>query len=186
MQGKLIIISGPSGSGKTTIVKKLLEKIPALEFSISACNRKKRDNETNGIDYYFLSTEEFKRKIKNDEFVEWEEVYDNQYYGTLRSEIERIWKNNNHAIFDIDVKGGMNLKKTYKEKALAIFIRPPSIEVLEARLKKRATETKKSLEKRISRATDELSYAEKFDKIIINDKMEIAFDKVCRLIKFFI
>ena len=174
MNEKLIIISAPSGAGKTTIVKQLLNSGLNLEFSVSACSRPKRENETNGKDYYFLSVAEFKTKIKNDEFLEWEEVYKDQFYGTLKSEINRIWSKGNFVIFDVDVIGGLNIKKYYKEKALAIFIKPPSQKVLKDRLKGRSTESDESLKKRIEKANYELSFAGKFDKIIINDDLEIA------------
>ena len=174
MNEKLIIISAPSGAGKTTIVKQLLNSGLNLEFSVSACSRPKRENEVNGKDYYFLSVGEFKTKIKNDEFLEWEEVYKDQFYGTLKSEITRIWSKGNFVIFDVDVVGGLNIKKYYKEKALAIFIKPPSQEVLKKRLKGRATESDESLKKRIEKANYELSFAGKYDKIIINDELETA------------
>lgn len=134
MEGKLFIFSAPSGSGKTTIVRTLLEKDLNLEFSISATSRSKRENETDGKDYYFLSADDFKEKIDKDEFVEWEEVYENRFYGTLKSELERIWNQGKHVIFDVDVVGGLNIKKKYPDKALSIFIMPPSIEELEKRL----------------------------------------------------
>lgn len=174
MNEKLIIISAPSGAGKTTIVKQLLNSNLKLEFSVSACSRPKRENETHGRDYYFLSVDEFKTKIKNDEFLEWEEVYHNQFYGTLKSEITRIWSKGNFVIFDVDVVGGLNIKKYYKEKSFAIFIKPPSQEVLEERLKGRATESEESLKKRINKANHELSFAEKYDKIIVNDNLKVA------------
>ena len=174
MNEKLIIISAPSGAGKTTIVKQLLDSELKLEFSVSACCRPKRNNEIHGKDYYFFSVDEFKSKISNDEFLEWEEVYHNQFYGTLKSEITRIWNKGNFVLFDVDVVGGLNIKKYYKEKALAIFIKPPSVEILKKRLQGRATETEDSLKKRIEKAKYELSFAEKFDKIIINDDLETA------------
>ena len=148
MKGKLLIVSAPSGAGKTTIVKELLKVIPNLKFSVSATSRSKRNNETEGKDYYYLSVSEFKNKIKNDEFLEWEEVYKNQFYGTLKSEVERIWHDGNHVVFDVDVQGGLNIKKKHKKKSLSIFIMPPSLEILEYRLKSRQTESKKTLKAR--------------------------------------
>jgi guanylate kinase len=174
MQEKAIIISAPSGAGKTTIVKHLLSAIPELEFSVSACSRAKREAETDGRDYYFISAEEFRKKIENDEFVEWEEVYPGNYYGTLRSELQRIWEKGCFPIFDVDVKGGLNLKKYFGEKGLAICIKPPSISELKERLKKRGTETEESFQKRLGKAEQELTYAEHFDRIIVNDQLENA------------
>jgi guanylate kinase len=175
MQGKLIIFSAPSGAGKTTIVHHLLKIFPQLEFSVSACSRPIRKDETQGVDYYFLSVEEFKQKIANNEFVEWEEVYKNNFYGTLKTEIERIWKKRKHIIFDTDVVGGLNLKKQFGDLALAIFVMPPSIKDLEIRLKSRETETPESIARRIGKAENELQTAHLFDKIILNDKLENAF-----------
>jgi len=185
MEGKLFIFSAPSGSGKTTIVRNLLEKDLDLEFSISATSRPKRENELNGKDYYFLSAEDFKEKITRDEFVEWEEVYENRFYGTLKSELERIWEQGKHVIFDVDVVGGLNIKKKYPEKALSIFVMPPSVEELEKRLILRSTDSTDDIETRINKANEELSYAEKFDIIIINDKLEKAIEEsVQAIIKF--
>ena len=181
-QGKLIIFSAPSGAGKTTIVKNLLGKIKDLEFSISACSRKKRKNETNGIDYYFLKLDEFKKKIKDNEFIEWQQVYKDHYYGTLKTEIERIWAKGSNVIFDIDVVGGLNIKKIYKDKALAIFIMPPSLKHLEKRLKNRLTETSESIKKRLDKVNEELKYADKFDEIIINDDLKTAVDKAEKIV----
>ncbi|MFA6923165.1 MAG: guanylate kinase [Bacteroidales bacterium] len=186
MNNKLIILSAPSGSGKTTIAKRLLESGMNLEFSVSATSRPKRYYETEGKDYYFLSAENFKEKIDNGEFLEWVEVYKNCFYGTLKSEADRIWNNGNNIVFDVDVIGGVNIKKLYKEKALLIFIMPPSIEVLEERLRKRGTETEKTLKIRIDRAKMELTYKDKFDKIIINDDLETAVKETITLVKDFI
>lgn len=174
-QGKLIIFSAPSGSGKTTIVKHLLEnsRLP-IEFSISATSRQPRNGEIDGKDYYFLKTEDFREKIKSNKFVEFEEVYAGTYYGTLKSEIERIWKKDKHVIFDIDVVGGLNLKKMFGEKALSVFVQPPSIDELIRRLKSRGTETDEKLKPRIDKAALELSYADKFDTILVNDTLEHA------------
>jgi len=174
MQGKLIIFSAPSGAGKTTIVHQLLEVYNNIEFSISACSRPKRANETNGVDYYFITAEEFRNKIDKGEFLEWQEVYKNSYYGTLRSEVERIWAKGRHAIFDVDVVGGLNIKKYGKENALAVFIMPPSIEKLEERLKLRSSETPETLKKRLDKASYEMTFADQFDKIVINDELEKA------------
>lgn len=174
MEGKLLIFSAPSGSGKTTIVRSLLSKYSNLEFSVSACSRAMRMGEVNGKDYYFLTPDEFKLKIENNEFVEWEEVYPGSFYGTLKSELERIWAKGNHVVFDVDVKGGVNLKKKFKNQALAVFIMPPSIESLRLRLELRGTETPESLTKRVGKAMEEMSYANEFDTIILNDKLEVA------------
>jgi guanylate kinase len=174
MNGKAIIFSAPSGAGKTTLVKHTLAKFPTISFSVSACSRPRRKNERKGEDYHFLSESDFKSKVKNNEFIEWEEVYQGNYYGTLKSEIERIWSEGKHVIFDIDVVGGLNLKKYFKEDALAIFVQPPSIKILAERLKARGTETIESLDKRIEKAVTELEYASQFDKIIVNDNLEVA------------
>ncbi|MDR2083557.1 MAG: guanylate kinase [Bacteroidales bacterium] len=171
---KMLIFSAPSGAGKTTIVKHLLEVMPEIVFSISATNRAPRANEFHARDYYFLSTEEFRNKIETEDFVEWEEVYEGTYYGTLSSEVERIWGIGKNIIFDVDVKGGLNIKKKYKENALAIFIMPPSIEELEKRLRKRGANDEEDLQERIAKAKYEMSFAKDFDKIIINDNLEQA------------
>ncbi|MCF8296084.1 MAG: guanylate kinase [Saprospiraceae bacterium] len=186
MQGKLIIFSAPSGAGKTTIVKNLLDVNKNLEFSVSACSRPKRNNEIHGKDYYFLSVDDFKSKIENNEFVEWEEVYCNQFYGTLKSEIERIWQKGNAVVFDVDVIGGLNLKKQFEKNALAIFVMPPSIEELEKRLKNRSSEDDESISKRISKAKYELSFAEKFDITILNDDLKTAIEKANQIVNDFI
>lgn len=185
-QGKVIIFSAPSGSGKSTIVHALLERIPNLEFSISATSRAPRGEEKNGIEYYFLSSEEFARRSKEGEFLEWEEVYAGTCYGTLNSEIDRIWQKGNTIIFDIDVKGGINLKQKFRENALALFIMPPSVEELERRLQYRGTETPEAIQKRIDRAQLEISYAGRFDKIIINDDLAKAIDETEQTIKDFL
>lgn len=174
MEGKLIIFSAPSGSGKTTIVKHLLDKGFNLEFSISACNREPRGTEVNGKDYYFLKTDEFRSKIETNNFVEWEEVYDNRFYGTLRSELDRIWQKGNHVLFDVDVKGGLNIKKQFGDNALSVFVMPPSIEELETRLKGRGTDSDEEIAKRLAKAQEEMSYARLFDHIILNDDLEFA------------
>ncbi len=184
---KMIIFSAPSGAGKTTIVREILKNDDFnLEFSVSACSRPKRDGEINGKDYYFLSVEEFKQRINNDEFIEWEEVYKNQFYGTLKSEINRIWKCGKNVVFDVDVVGGLNIKKHYTEEALALFIKPPSIAELEKRLINRQTETEASLKKRLAKAQTELEYANSFDKIIINDKLDIAVNETKNILLNFL
>ncbi len=186
MKGKLVIFSAPSGAGKTTIVKEILKiKEFKLQFSVSACSRKKREFEIDGKDYYFVTAENFKNKIKNDEFVEWEEVYKDQFYGTLKSEIDKIRSEGINVVFDIDVIGGLNIKKIYGDYALTIFVMPPSIKELEKRLRNRSTESEESLLKRISKAEKELSRASEFDKIVINDVLESAIDETVMLLKNF-
>ncbi|OJX35310.1 MAG: guanylate kinase [Flavobacteriia bacterium 40-80] len=171
-KGKCVIFSAPSGAGKTTIVRALLEQIDLLEFSVSACSRQPRPNEKNGVDYYFLSAEEFRKKIDNDEFLEWEEVYKDHFYGTLKSEVERIWKDGKAVIFDVDVVGGINLKNKLGEQALAIFVAPPAIETLEERLRIRSTETEDKIRIRTEKARYEMSFAEKFDVVLVNELLE--------------
>ena len=183
---KMIIFSAPSGAGKTTIVHRILEKRQDLAFSVSACSREKRKNEVHAKDYYFFSPEEFKQLIKEDAFLEWEEVYDNYFYGTLKNEVERIWAEGKHVVFDIDVQGGKNLKSKYPENSLAIFIMPPSVEELENRLRNRSTETEDSINKRIQKAKEEISFAPYFDKIIINDDLEKAINECLQSIADFI
>lgn len=182
-EGKIIIITAPSGAGKTTIVKHLLEKYDFLDFSVSATNREKRTGEKDGKDYYFLSTKDFKKKIKAEAFVEWEEVYPGKFYGTLKSEIEKAWTQKNHIIFDIEVKGAANIKKLYPKNSIAIFIRPPSLQSLQDRLTGRKTETASSLSKRLKRAKMELSFERKFDKILVNDLLEVAFEEAEEMIE---
>lgn len=174
-QGKAIIFSAPSGAGKTTLVHHLLNNTDLqLAFSISATTRPKRSHEVDGKDYYFLQPSEFLTRAKNGEFLEWEEVYENQYYGTLRSEMDRIWSLGKHVIFDVDVVGGLNLKKIFGENALAIFVEPPSLEALQFRLRHRSTETPEKIAMRIAKAQSEMAYAPKFDTIIVNDILEDA------------
>ncbi|MDM8159454.1 guanylate kinase [Labilibaculum sp. K2S] len=175
MSGKLFIFSAPSGSGKTTIVQHLLKQNFKLEFSISATSRAKRANETDGKDYHFLSVEEFKTRIENDEFLEWEEVYEGCFYGTLKSEVDKIRKKGKNVIFDVDVVGGTNIKKFYKHEALAIFIQPPSITELENRLRNRNTDSDEVIAKRVEKFKFELAFSNQFDKVIVNDKLEDAF-----------
>lgn len=186
MEGKLIIFSAPSGSGKTTIVKHLLDKGFKLEFSISACNRSPRGNEKHGKDYYFLETEDFRSKIENNDFVEWEEVYADRFYGTLRSELDRIWKKGNHVLFDVDVKGGINIKKQFGSQALSVFVMPPSVEELENRLKGRGTDSDEEIEKRLAKAQEEITYARQFDHIILNDDLTFAKEEAEQLLTSFL
>jgi guanylate kinase len=182
MKGKLVIISAPSGSGKTTIVKHLLNSDLNLEFSISATTRPIRTNENQGKDYYFLSTDEFRRRVNDDEFIEWEEVYKDHLYGTLKSEIERIWAKGNHVLFDVDVKGGTNLKKLYGKQAISIFVMPPSIDELEKRLVTRGTDKPERIRMRVEKAVAEMKFADKFDHIVINDKLKKAQNEAYRLV----
>jgi len=174
-EGKLIIFSAPSGSGKTTLVHHLLSK-PELKlaFSVSATSRSKRPNETHGKDYYFLSADEFRKRIESGDFLEWEEVYTDQFYGTLKSEIDRIHAEGKHVMFDVDVVGGLNIKKQFGDDALAVFVKPPSIEELEKRLRNRSTESEESLQKRVGKAAREMEYAGQFDVILVNDDLETA------------
>jgi guanylate kinase len=186
MKGKLIIFSAPSGAGKTTIVKHLLQQQFDLEFSISATSREPRAGEANGKDYYFLSEEEFRNKIENNEFLEWEEVYENIFYGTLKSEVKRIREQGKNVIFDVDVIGGLNIKKYYGNEALAVFVRPPSVDELKNRLNDRSTESEEKIKMRIAKAEQELSFSEKFDAIIVNDKLEDALKNAEELLHEFI
>ena len=187
MSGKLIILSAPSGAGKSTIISSLLKENEFnLEFSISACSRKPRKGEVHGREYYFLTAEEFKQKVENDEFIEWEEVYEDHYYGTLKSEIERIFAKGNNVIFDIDIAGGLNIKKQYTEKAISIFVMPPSVEELEKRLRTRGTDSDENIRKRIAKAKFELSFADKFDKKVVNENIEKAVEDTKKIISEFI
>lgn len=186
MKGKLLIFSAPSGSGKTTIVRHLLKTIPGLEFSISATSRKIRANEADGRDYYFLSPEEFRKKIENKEFIEWEEVYPDQFYGTLKKEVDRIRNLNHHVVFDVDVIGGLNIKKQFGSDALSVFIHTPSMEELEKRLRGRSTEDEASLKKRLEKVRQELSYATQFDTVLVNDKLEVALMEAEKIVIKFI
>jgi len=174
MEGKLLIFCAPSGAGKSTIVQHLMKLELRLAFSISCTSRKPRQGELHGREYHFLSPDQFRKKIETKEFVEWEEVYPDQFYGTLKSEVERIWAEGHHALFDIDVMGGLNLKETFGDKALSIFVEPPSIEVLEQRLRSRGSDDEESMQKRIGKAEYELSFAPRFDRILVNDKLEKA------------
>ena len=186
-KGKCIIFSAPSGAGKTTIVRALINK-PALhlELSVSACSREPRPNEVNGKDYYFLGIAGFKQQIEQDAFVEWEEVYTDHFYGTLRSEIEQIWENGHTVIFDVDVIGGLNLKRFFGANALAIFVQPPSYDELEKRLRYRSTETEEKIQQRMAKAKAELAKADEFDVVLVNDNLEHAIEKASELVHNFI
>lgn len=187
MDGKLIIFSAPSGSGKTTIVKHLLAENNNLGFSISACTRDRRGrSEENGKDYYFLSPEEFKQKIDENEFVEWEEVYTGAFYGTLKSEIERVWSTGKHVLFDVDVQGGLKLKEYYGDKALAVFVQVPDEETLRQRLIGRGSETEESLSKRLFKVHFEMSFKDRFDVILVNDDLTTSLKKAQELVNDFV
>lgn len=184
--GKLLIFSAPSGAGKTTLVRYLMNELPDIEFSVSACSRTARTGEINGFDYYFLSADEFRTKIAENKFVEWEEVYEDHYYGTLLSEVNRIRKLGKHVVFDVDVKGGVNIKKQFGDDALAVFVKPPSVEALKERLVGRNTETSETLKKRLDRAIFELGFEDRFDVIIVNDDLETAKQESLDIVKEFI
>ncbi|HYQ55895.1 MAG TPA: guanylate kinase [Draconibacterium sp.] len=186
MKGKLIIFSAPSGAGKTTIVKHLLQQGLDLEFSISATSRQPRHTETHGKDYYFLSGNEFLEKVENDEFLEWEEVYKGTSYGTLKSEVERIRNQGKNVVFDVDVVGGLNIKKYYGDEALAVFVQPPSVEELRKRLVGRSTDSDEKIAMRVAKAEHELSFAPQFDVVIINDKLEDAYVDAEKIIAEFL
>jgi len=185
-KGKLIVFSAPSGAGKTTLVRYLMEKIPALSFSVSAASRKARKGEVNGKDYHFLTVDEFKKNISQDAFVEWEEVYKDHFYGTLSSEVERIRNQGQHVVFDVDVKGGVNIKKIFGEDVLAVIIEPPSIDALKSRLENRATDSKKNIQTRVEKAKEELDFAPFFDVVIVNDNLDIAKKEVLEKVSEFI
>lgn len=185
-QGKLIIFSAPSGSGKTTLVRYLLNKNQDIEFSVSATSRQPRTGEVHGRDYYFMPEEEFRVKVRNNEFLEWEEVYNGIFYGTLKSEVERIRNNGKHVIFDVDVVGGTNIKKYYGNDALAVFVKPPSVEELHKRLISRSTETEEKIKMRIAKAEHELSYEPLFDAVVVNDEIENAKQRAEDLVLSFI
>ena len=184
--GKLVIFSAPSGSGKTTIVRELLQRFPQFEFSISATSRQPRGKEQHGIDYYFLSTDEFLQRVERDEFVEWEEVYAGTCYGTLKSEVERIWAKGNVIVFDVDVMGGINLKRLFGDDACSIFIMPPSIEELERRLRGRGTDSEEVIQKRIGKAEFELSKSPEFDYTVVNDVLADAVNEATEIINNFL
>lgn len=185
-KGKLVIFSAPSGSGKTTLAKHVLASINNISFSISACSRKARIGEIDGLDYYFLPIEEFKKKAFNNEFIEWEEVYEDHFYGTLASEVERIRNKGNHVLFDVDVVGGVNIKKEYGKEALAIFVKPPSVDVLINRLTSRSTDSSEAINTRIKKAEYELSFENQFDVTIVNDDLESAKKQTLKIVNDFI
>lgn len=184
--GKCIIFSAPSGAGKTTIVRHLLSVRPDLCFSVSATSRAPRGVEQDGVDYYFLTPEIFRARIESGDFVEWEEVYTDHYYGTLRSEVERIWSEGKHVVFDVDVEGGVNLKKIFSDRALAVFVQPPSEDTLELRLRARGTESEESIIRRMAKARKELAYAPRFDQVLINDDLALARLEIERLVSKFL
>ncbi len=185
-RGKLFVFSAPSGSGKTTLVHHLLNQNLPLGFSISATSRAPRGKEVDGKDYYFLSEKDFREKINKDAFVEYEEVYESAFYGTLRSEIERLWAEGKHVLFDIDVVGGLNVKAQFPEETLSIFVQPPSLEELENRLRNRGTETEDKIQQRLDKSAKELVYAQDFDVILVNDNLNLAKQEVVRLVKQFL
>lgn len=187
MDPKVLIFSAPSGAGKTTIVHHLLNKSDLnLSFSVSACSRNKRENEVHGKDYYFLTADEFRSKISNDEFLEWEEVYENNYYGSLKSEVDRLTGEGKNVVFDVDVQGGINIKKHYKENALSVFIMPPDINALEQRLIARSTDKPEAIKMRIEKAKYEISFADQFDVIIINDSLNKALAEAEKIVREFV
>lgn len=183
---KAIIFCAPSGSGKTTIVKHLLSIDERLAFSVSACTRKQRANEVNGRDYYFLTHDDFKQKIANGEFLEYEEVYGGNFYGTLKSEVERIWSQQRAVVFDVDVEGGLNIKNYFGEDALAVFVKPPDVATLEKRLRERSTETEETLRMRINKAMHELDYESKFETVLVNNYLELALAQAENLVNTFL
>ena len=188
MKGKLIIVSAPSGSGKSTIVNWLMQEHPELKlyFSISCTSRAPRGTEQNGVEYFFLTPEEFKAKIQNDEFLEYEEVYENRFYGTLKQQVERQREQGQNVVFDVDVKGGVNIKKFYGDQALSLFIQPPSVEELRRRLEGRGTDTQEAIEQRLAKAEYEITFAPQFDRIIVNDDLETAKQETLRVVNEFI
>ena len=186
MSGKVVILSAPSGAGKTSIVKHILNFLPELTFSTSATTRSQREGEVDGKDYHFMSVDDFKKGVENHDFLEWEEVYENQFYGTLKGEIEKIWNSGKTVIFDVDVKGGLNIKNYFGDNAIAIFIEPPTIEELSRRLRKRGTESEDSLKKRVEKAEYELTFAPRFDKVVLNDNLETARQEVIDVVRDFL
>ena len=184
--GKLVIFSAPSGSGKTTIVRELLKRFDCFEFSISATSRKPRGQEQHGVDYYFMTNEEFMAHVANDDFVEWEEVYQGTCYGTLKAEMNRIWDNGHVILFDVDVMGGISLKRLFGDDACSVFIMPPSVEELERRLRGRGTDSEEVILKRIAKAEFEISKAPEFDHVVVNDKLEVAVADVTNIITNFL
>jgi len=184
--GKLVIFSAPSGAGKSTLVNYLLPQFPQLSFSISATSRAPRGQEEHGKDYYFLSSEEFKVRVAQDELLEWEEVYSGTYYGTLRTEVERIWSRGKVVVFDIDVVGALNLKKQFGDRALALFVQAPSVEILEHRLRGRGTDSEEKIQQRVAKATIEMARAPEFDKVVINDNLDTAKAEALAILKDFL
>ncbi|MEA1876882.1 MAG: guanylate kinase [Bacteroidota bacterium] len=184
--GKLIILSAPSGAGKTSIARGLLNSGLGLEFSISACSRDKRPDETEGKDYVFLSPDEFKSRKNQGDFLEWEEVYPDHFYGTLKSEVQRIWKNGHHVLFDVDVYGGRKIKEIYGDQVLALFIQPPSVQELEKRLNKRSSDSHEKIAMRLNKAEEELAFSKYFDKVITNDNLEIAINETLDIVRSFL
>jgi guanylate kinase len=183
---KILIITAPSGAGKTSITRYLMNLLPVLEFSVSATTRQPRNSEKDGVDYYFIGVEEFKQKIQQKEFAEWEMVYEGKYYGTLKSELKRIWSLQKVPVLDIDVKGAIHVQKQYPENTLSIFIEPPSIDELKARLLGRGTENEESLQARINKASYEISFKDQFDKIILNDNLDSACERATGLVREFL
>lgn len=188
MKGKMLIVSAPSGSGKSTIVNWLMQEHPELKlyFSISCTSRAPRGTEQNGVEYFFLTPEEFKAKIQNDEFLEYEEVYENRFYGTLKQQVENQREQGQNVVFDVDVKGGINIKKYYGDEALSLFIQPPSVEELRRRLEGRKTDTPEAIEERLAKAEYEMTFAPRFDKIIVNDDLETAKQETLKIVKAFL
>lgn len=185
-KGLVVVFSAPSGAGKSTIVHHLLEKFPQIEFSVSATSRAPRGAEVDGKDYYFFTAEQFEQKIAENRFVEYEEVYAGTYYGTLKSEIERLWDKGSVIAFDVDVKGGVNIKRLFGERALSVFVMPPSVKVLEERLIARGTDSKESIAKRLAKAEEEIAYSSKFDVVLVNDNLQQAFAQAERIVGEFI
>jgi guanylate kinase len=184
--GKMVIFSAPSGSGKSTLVHSLLPQLPELSFSISATSRSPRGREEHGKDYYFLSSEEFRARVTKDELLEWEEVYTGTYYGTLRSEVERIWSEGKVVVFDVDVMGALNLKKQFGARALALFVQAPSVEILEQRLRGRGTDSEEKIQQRVAKATIEMARAPEFDKVVVNDDLDTAKAEALAILKDFL
>jgi len=185
-QNKLIIITAPSGSGKTSITRHLMQHFPQLAFSVSAATRQARGIEKDGVDYHFMSTETFQQKIQHNEFVEWEMVYEGKYYGTLKSELEKIWNDNKIPVLDIDVKGAIHVQQQFPQTSLSLFIEPPSVQELQKRLQSRGTETAESLAARVNKASYELSFKDHFNKVVVNDDLEKACDSATAIVDAFI
>ena len=184
--GLMVVFTAPSGAGKTTIVKEMLKRFDVFDFSVSATTRERRTHELHGRDYYFLSIDDFRKHLVEGELAEWQEVYQNQYYGTLKSEIERIWRSNKHIIFDIDVQGAVNLKKIYRDLCLTVFVKPPSMDILSERLIQRSTEDQASLQKRLSKAQAELKYESMFDFVLVNEDLELALQEATLMLDTFV